>query len=85
MVTNYDISKKTGVSAATISKVLNAYTDVSAKTAMKFRGFATKWAIDPIQLLGAKPPKNNRPLESFLLITLIQSLDTHFYKIFLQA
>jgi LacI family transcriptional regulator len=52
MVTIYDIAKKAGVSAATVSKVLNGYTDVSAKTATKVQRIATKWAIDPTQLQG---------------------------------
>ncbi len=35
MATIYDIAKKAGVSAATVSKVLNGYSDVSAKTVSK--------------------------------------------------
>lgn len=40
MTTIYDIAKQAGVSAATVSKVLNGYTDVSARTRAKVQKVA---------------------------------------------
>lgn len=47
MVTIYDIAKRAGVSAATVSKVLNGYTDVSAKTVMNVQRICDEMGYRP--------------------------------------
>lgn len=47
MLTIYDIAKKAGVSAATVSKVLNGYTDVSAKTVEKVQKICEEMGYRP--------------------------------------
>lgn len=47
MTTIYDIAKQAGVSAATVSKVLNGYTDVSARTRAKVQSVADSLGYFP--------------------------------------
>lgn len=47
MVTIYDIAKRAGVSAATVSKVLNGYPDVSSKTVAKVQKICVETGYRP--------------------------------------
>jgi LacI family transcriptional regulator len=47
MVTIYDIAKKAGVSAATVSKVLNGYTDVSKNTVARVQKICEEMGYRP--------------------------------------
>ena len=47
LVTIYDIAKKCNVSAATVSKALNGYSDVSSKTKLLIQNTATEMGYSP--------------------------------------
>ena len=47
MVTIYDIAKKAGVSAATVSKSLNNHSDISKKTKSKIKALAVEMGYLP--------------------------------------
>lgn len=50
MTTIYDIAKRAGVSATTVSKVLNGYPDVSVKTREKVKRITTELGYQPSAL-----------------------------------
>ncbi len=47
MVTIYDIAKKAGVSTATVSKVINGYTDISPKTVVRIQKICDEMGFRP--------------------------------------
>ena len=47
LVTIYDIAKKCNVNAATVSKALNGYSDVSSKTKLLIQNTATEMGYSP--------------------------------------
>lgn len=66
MTTIYDIAKRAGVSAATVSKVLNGYTDVSARTKAKVQNVAEELGYFPNAAARELVTKRSRLVGVFL-------------------
>lgn len=65
MATIYDIAKKAGVSAATVSKVLNGKTDVGAKTSEKVKKIADELNYHPNSIARGLATKKSNTIGVF--------------------
>ncbi|MFJ9499261.1 LacI family DNA-binding transcriptional regulator [Brevibacillus centrosporus] len=80
MVTIQEVAKEAGVSVATVSRVLNHHTSVSAKTRAKVEDVIERLQYNP-NMLG----RNLRCAESRMLLVLVPSISNPFYSKIVQG